>query len=76
MYYQGSPVCDKLSPVRAHKGHGDGWGVSLTCSVCEEYDRCGKKQEPPVQVSTVHPTELVCLEELLKPTVGSSSRLR
>ncbi len=43
-----------------------GWGVSLTCSVCEEYDSCGKKQEPPVQVSSVHPTELACLEELLK----------
>jgi hypothetical protein len=29
------------------------------------YDSCGKKQEPPVQVSSVHPTELACLQELL-----------
>ena len=21
----------KLSPVRTHNGHGDGWGVSLRC---------------------------------------------
>jgi hypothetical protein len=27
---------------------------------------CGKKQEPAVQVSSVHPTELACLQELLK----------
>ncbi len=27
---------------------------------------CGKKQEPPVEVSSVHPTELACLQELLK----------
>jgi hypothetical protein len=60
------PFVTKLSPVRAHKGHGAGWGVSLTCSACEEYDNCGKKQEPPVQVSSVHPTELTCLQELLK----------
>jgi hypothetical protein len=56
----------KPSPVRAHKSHGDGWGVSLTCSACEEYDRCGKKQDPPVQVPSVHPTDLVCWYELLK----------
>ena len=60
------PFVTKLSPVRAHKSHGAGWGVSLTCSACEEYDSCGKKQEPPVQVSSVHPTELACLQELLK----------
>jgi hypothetical protein len=29
-------------------------------------DSCGKKQEPPVQVSSVHPTELAFLQELLK----------
>ena len=52
------PFVTKLSPVRAHKSHGAGWGVSLTCSACEEYDSCGKKQESPVQVSSVHPTEL------------------
>jgi hypothetical protein len=60
------PFVTKLSPVRAHKGHGTGWGVSLRFSTCEEYDNCGKKQEPPVQVSSVHPTELACLQELLK----------
>ena len=60
------PFVTKLSPVRAHKSHGAGWGVSLRCSACEEYDSCGKKQEPPVQVSSVHPTELACLQELLK----------
>ena len=32
------PFVTKLSPVRAHKGHGAGWGVSLTCFACEEYD--------------------------------------
>ncbi len=24
------PFVTKLSPVRTHKSHGDGWGVSLT----------------------------------------------
>jgi hypothetical protein len=48
----------KLSPVRAHNGHGDAWGVSLRC--------CVKKQESPVQISTRNPTELACLQELLK----------
>jgi hypothetical protein len=60
------PFLTKLSLVRAHKGHGVGWRVSLRCSACEEYDRCGKKQEPPVQVSSVYPTELVCLQDLLR----------
>jgi hypothetical protein len=27
---RGLPFVTKLSPVRAHKSHGDGWGVSLT----------------------------------------------
>ncbi len=31
-----------------------------------KYDSCGKKQESPVQVSSRHPTELACLQELLK----------
>jgi hypothetical protein len=57
------PFVTKLSPVLAHKSHGGGWGVSLTYSACEEYDSCGKKQDPPVQVSL---TELACLQELLK----------
>ena len=60
------PFVTKLSPVRAHNGHGDGWGVSLRCFSCEEYDSCGKKQESPVQISSRHPTELACLQELLK----------
>ncbi len=60
------PFVTKLSPVCTHKGHGAGWGVSVRCSDCEDYDRCGKKQEPPVQVSSVHPTELACLQDLLK----------
>ncbi len=60
------PFVTKLSPVRAHNGHGAGWGVSLRCFACEEYGSCGKKQEPPVQVSSRHPTELACLKELLK----------
>jgi hypothetical protein len=63
---QALPFVTKLSPVHAHNGHGPGWGVLLRYSACEEYDSCGKKQEPPVQVSSVHPTELACLQELLK----------
>jgi hypothetical protein len=55
-----------LSSVRAVKGKGRGYGVTLRCSSCEEYGSCGKKQEPPVQVSSVHPTEFACLQELLK----------
>jgi hypothetical protein len=55
-----------LSPVHAHNGHGDGWGVSQRCSACEEYDSCGKKQESPVQISNRHPTELACLQKLLQ----------
>jgi hypothetical protein len=49
------PFVTKLSPVRAHKGHGPGWGVSMRCSACEEYDSCGKKQEPPVTVRLYSP---------------------
>ena len=48
----------KLSPVRAHNGHGLGRGVSLRCCAGEEYDSCGKKQESPVQISSRQPTEL------------------
>jgi hypothetical protein len=55
----------KLSPVGARNSHGHGYQVSLRCS-CEEYGRCAKKQEPPVQVSSRHPTELTCLKEILK----------
>jgi hypothetical protein len=55
-----------LSPVRAVKDKGRGYGVTLRYPSCSEYGSCGKKQEPPVQVSSVHPTELACLQELLK----------
>jgi hypothetical protein len=56
----------KLSPVGGRNSHGDGYWVTLRYSSCEEYGRCGKKQEPPVQVSSVHPTELASLKELLR----------
>jgi hypothetical protein len=56
----------KLSPVGGRNSHGDGYRVTLRCSSCEEYGSCGKKQEPPVQVSSVHPTELGCLQEMLR----------
>jgi hypothetical protein len=55
-----------LSPVRAVKGKGRKYGVTLRCPSSEEYGSCGKKQEPPVHVSSVHPTDLACLQELLK----------
>ena len=60
------PFVTVLSPVRAVKGKGRGYGVTLRCPSCKEYGSCGKKQEGPVQVSSVHPTELACLQELLK----------
>ena len=60
------PFVTKLSPVGGRNSHGDGYRVTLRCSSCEEYGSCGKKQETPVQVSSVHPTELACLQELLK----------
>jgi hypothetical protein len=60
------PFVTVLSPVRAVKDKGRGYGVTLRCPSSEEYGICGKKQEPPVQVSSVHPTELACLQELLK----------
>ena len=47
-----------LSPVRAVKGKGQGYGACLTCFRCREHDRCGKKQDPPVHLSREHPTEL------------------
>jgi hypothetical protein len=56
----------KLSTVGARNSHGHGYQVSLRYSSCEEYGSCGKKQEPPVQVSSRHPTLFACLEELLK----------
>ena len=56
----------KLSPVRAVNGMGPGWQASLSCYGCQEYGSCPKKQEPAVRLSRVHPTELACLQELLK----------
>ncbi len=52
------PFVSKLSSLGGRNSHGDGYQVSLRCPACEEYGSCGKKQEPPVQVSSVHPTEL------------------
>ena len=60
------PFVTKLSPVGARNSHGHGYRVSLRCPSCEEYGSCGKKQEPPVQVSSRHPTLHACLQELLK----------
>ena len=60
------PIVTKLSPVGARNSHGHGYRVSLRCFACEEYGSCGKKQKPPVQVSSRNPTELACLQELLK----------
>ncbi len=54
-----------LSPVRAVKGKGRGYGVTLRCPSCEEYGSRGKKQEPPVQLSRDRKSELACLQELL-----------
>ena len=60
------PFVTVLSPVRAVNGMGPGWQVSLSCSRCQEYGSCPKKQEPAVRLSRVHPTELACLHELIK----------
>jgi len=60
------PFVTKLSPVGARNSHGRGYRVSLRCPSCEEYGSCGKKQEPPVQVSSRHPTLHACWQELLK----------
>jgi hypothetical protein len=54
----------KLSSVGARNSHGHGYQVSLRCPSCEEYGSCGKKQDPPVQVSSRHPTLDACLQEL------------
>jgi hypothetical protein len=59
------PFVTKLSPVHTHEGHGAEWGVWMRFTAYEEYDSFAQKQDPPVQVSSVHPTELTCLQELL-----------
>ena len=56
----------KLSPVREVNGMGPGCQVSLSCSRFQEYGSCPKKQEPAVRLSCVNPTEVACLQELLK----------
>ena len=43
----------KLSRVDAHKDKSAGWGATLKCPSCPDY--CGKKQEPPVQLSRTAP---------------------
>jgi hypothetical protein len=60
------PFVTKLSTVSARNSHGHGYRVSLRYPSCEEYGTCGKKQEPPVQVSGGHPTLHACLQELPK----------
>jgi hypothetical protein len=60
------PFVTVLAPVRAVGDKGPGWQVSLSCSRCQEYGSCPKKQEPAVRRSSVHPPELACLQELLK----------
>jgi hypothetical protein len=58
------PFVTRLSPVGARNSHGHGYQVSLRCSACEEYGSpsceeygsCGKKQGPPLQVSSRQPT--------------------
>ena len=37
------PSMTKLSPVVVNNGHGDGFGVSLSCYLCREYGTWNKK---------------------------------
>ncbi len=60
------PFVTVLAPVRAVGDKGRGRQVSLSFSRCQEYGSCHKKQEPAVRLSSRHPTELACLQELLK----------
>jgi hypothetical protein len=60
------PYVTVLAPVRAVGDKGPGWQVSLSCSRCQEYGSCRKQQESAVRLSRVHPTELACLQKLLK----------
>ena len=60
------PFVTVLAPVRTVADKGRGWQVSLSCSRCQEYGSCHKKQEPAVRLSSTHRTELACLQELLK----------
>jgi hypothetical protein len=60
------PFVTKLSTVGDRNSHGHGYQVCLRCPSCEDYGSCGKKQEPPVQVSSRHPTLDAWLQELLQ----------
>ena len=60
------PFVTVLAPVRAVADKGRVWQVSLSCSRCQEYGNCHKKQEPAVRLSSTHRTELACLQELLQ----------
>jgi hypothetical protein len=60
------PFVTVLAPVRAVGDKGRGWQVSLSFSRWQEYSSCHKKQEPGVRLSSRHPTELACFQELLK----------
>ena len=61
----------KLSRVDAHKDKAAGWGATLKCASCPGC--CGKKQEPPVQLSQIGARMLA---GAAKTTAGSSCRLR
>ena len=60
------PFVTKLSSLGAHNRHGPGCQVSLSCFRYRKFNRCGKKQQPPVQVSSRYPTPYVCFQELRK----------
>jgi hypothetical protein len=55
-----------LAPVRAVGDKGPGWQVSRARDAKSMAAVRPKKQEPAVRLSRVHPTELACLQELLK----------
>jgi hypothetical protein len=48
------PFVTVLAPVRAVDDKGRGWQVSLSCSRCQEYDSCHKKEESAVRLSSTH----------------------
>jgi hypothetical protein len=73
------PFVTKLSPVGSRNSHGHGYQVSLRCPSYEEYGSCGKNQEPPVQVSSSHPTLHACLQVFagpVKTTAGETWQMR
>jgi hypothetical protein len=47
----------KLSPVRTVNGMGPGWQVLLSCSRCQEYDNCPKKQDSSPTLTAVTGTD-------------------